>query len=120
MAVEQLTFSSLKARQPVSAAAVVVNPSVARADQKRLKHQADVILDRLKAGPVWTSELVSIARQYNARIKEVREMLAERGMTVDCTFRGKDGNNRYELRPIAGSKYQAELMARQAKEINHE
>jgi hypothetical protein len=47
-------------------------------------------------------------------------MLADRGMTVDCMFRGKDGNNRYELRPFAGSKYQAELMARQAKEINHE
>ena len=43
--------------------------------------------------------------------------LREFGQTVDLTAKGKDGNNRFELRPFTGSRYEAELMKRQSKAI---
>jgi len=99
----QLTFENLKH-----------NVSVPRADRRRLGRQAMAIYSILKAGPVWTEQLGIIAKQYNARIKEIRDWLREFGMTVDCTYRGDDGNNRYELRPFHGSNYQRHLMAKQS------
>lgn len=92
-----------------------VNVTAEKAEHKRLKHQAAVIINMLRAGPVWTNELRAVAAQYNARLKEIRELLASQGLTVDCTFRGKDGNNRYEIKPMHGSRYQAKLMQRQHK-----
>jgi len=68
----------------------------------------------LRAGPVWTNELSAIAKQYNARINEIRKILLDEGKTVDITAKGKHGNNRYEIRPFHGSKYQKYLMAKQA------
>ena len=115
MDAKQLTFVHLKNRVTVDLKTgmdVRPNPSVTRTEIRRLKHQADEIYMRLRKGPVWTSELSFIAKQYNARIKEIREMLRDSGMTVDCTFKGRDGNNRYEIRPIHGSNYQKSLMKR--------
>ena len=79
----------------------------------RLKRQAEAIYAALKRGPLWTNDLRAMVAQYNARIKEIRKFLMPQGVTIDMTAKGKDGNNRYELRPFAGSRYQAELMARQ-------
>ena len=119
---QQLTFSSLKARQPAPAN-VIVNPSVHKADERRLKRQAIAIYNHLKVKPIWTNQLSLIAKQYNARLKEIRAWIAPQGLTIDIIKAGKGpeaGNNCYAIRPIAGSKYQAKLMARQAKKINQE
>jgi hypothetical protein len=107
----QLTFDNIRS-----------NPSVPKIDISRLRRQTIRIYNHLLAGPLWTNQLVGMAKQYNARLKEIREMLAEYSWTVDMTLRGKDGNNRYELRPLAGSKYQAHLMQKQksAKALRHE
>jgi len=83
--------------------------------QKRLKHQAKIILAELKKGPVTTNQLRSMAGQYNARIKELRVYLREFGQTIDMTQRDPGGNNKFEIRPFAGSRYQAELLRRSAK-----
>ena len=106
----QLTFESLRLNPTVNPILYSENKI-----QVRLKHQAQVIYKALKAGPVWTAQLRAIAAQYNARIKELRECLQEFDMTIDCTFRSSDGNNRYELRPFHGSRYQAELITKQSK-----
>jgi len=81
----------------------------------RLKRQTQAIYRALQAGPLWTRNLRAMAAQYNARIKELRDYLREFGETIDVTAKGKDGNNRFELRPFAGSRYEAELMTRQTK-----
>jgi len=101
---KQLSFENLK-----------VNTTVPVEMAPRLKRQTQAIYRALQAGPLWTRNLRAMAAQYNARLKELREHLREFGTTVDMTARGADGNNRFELRPFAGSKYQTELMARQAK-----
>ena len=93
----------------------VPNPSAPVEIRPRLKRQTEAIYAALKRGPLWTNDLRSMVAQYNARVRELRTWLAKSGMTVDMTFKGKDGNNRYELRALAGSRYQAELMARQKK-----
>jgi hypothetical protein len=112
---KQLTFASLGERGTRHAERITVNPSVPIETAPRLKKQAKHILAALKRGPLWTNDLRSMAAQYNARIKELRDRLQEFGLTVDMTAKGKDGNNRYELKPFAGSRYQAELMAKQQR-----
>ena len=109
---EQLTFASIK--KPVLAAGPKPNASVPKADEKRIKPQAKDILNRLRKGTVSTKELVSVARQYNARLNEIRKHLARIGMTVDC-MEGKAGNNHYRIVPLHGSKYQKKLMERQKR-----
>lgn len=108
---KQLSFENLGQ----TSSTVTPNPSVPAEIGPRLKRQAQAIYAALKRGPLCTNDLRSMAAQYNARIRELREWLAESGMTIDVTAKGKDGNNRYELRAFAGSRYQAELMARQKK-----
>jgi hypothetical protein len=126
---KQLSFENLRQNSPAGRAGptgaagqtqIQVNPSVPAAIAPRLKHQAQAIYAALKRGPLWTRDLRAMAAQYNARIRELREWLADSGMTIDVTAKGRDGNNRYELRPLAGSRYQAELMKRQSKNISHE
>lgn len=97
-----------------------VNPSAPLEIQPRLKRQAEAILTALRRGPLWTNDLRAMVAQYNARLKELRDFLRSQGQTIDMTAKGKDGNNKYELRPFAGSRYQAELMARQQKIFSHE
>jgi len=101
---KQLSFENLK-----------VNTIVPVEMAPRLKRQTQAIYRALQAGPLWTRNLRAMAAQYNARIKELRDYLREFGETIDVTAKGRDGNNRYELRPFAGSRYEAELMARQTK-----
>lgn len=96
------------------------NPSAPVEIRPRFKRQAQAIYAALKRGPLWTNDLRSMVAQYNARIRELRTWLAKSGMTVDMTAKGKDGNNRYEIKPFAGSRYEAELMAKQRKKFNHE
>ena len=97
----QMTFSQLR-----------LNPSVPKAQRLRLSKQAKAVYNRLVAGPIWTNELITIAKQYNARINEIRKCLMEFGLTVDMVESRPDGNNRYKIVPLHGSKYQAKLMAR--------
>lgn len=98
---KQLSFENLR-----------LNPSVPKEAGIRLKKQAKVIYNRLITGPVWTSELITIARQYNARLNEIRKVLREFGLTVDIIGSKPNGDNRYAIRPLYGSKYQAKLMKR--------
>jgi hypothetical protein len=111
---KQLTFGHLRRqdRPPRRLREIPENISVQRADRKRIKPQTTEIYERLKRGPVWTNELAGIGKQYNARIKELRNFLSASCMTVDMTFQGPDGNNRYEIKPLAGSNYQKQLIAR--------
>jgi hypothetical protein len=113
---KQLSFENLQHAQRTPPNAVRPNASVPVEIRPRIKRQAATILAALRRGPLWTNDLRSMVAQYNARIKELRVYLyREFGTTVDMTARGRDGNNRYELRPFAGSRYEAELMARQSK-----
>lgn len=111
----QMTFESLR---EIRSDEPKLNPSAPKAP--RLKRQAQVIYRSLKQRPLYTNDLRSIAAQYNSRIKELRVWLREFDMTIDMTKRSSDGNNRFELRPFNGSKYQAYLMAKQAKRRTYE
>jgi len=119
---EQLTFLSMEkdtghrmqdTGHRIQDTEAKANVTADKSEKPRYKHQASEILRLLKAGPVWTNDLRRIAAQYNARIRELREQLRLSGMTVDCTFHGKDGNNRYEIKPFHGSNYEAYLMSKQ-------
>ncbi len=111
--IKQLSFEHLEKTRRASEPAV--NRTVPVEDAPRLKDQTRAIHAALQRGPLYTNQLAAMARQYNARIKELRDYLRPQGLTVDMTARGGDGNNRYELRPFAGSHYQAELMAKQQR-----
>ncbi len=89
---------------------LLLNPSVQAKDEKRLSRQAIHIYNCLRQGPVWTNKLQSIARQYNARLYELRQWLARYGLTIDKTD-GPDvcGNYKYELVELAGSGYEKNL-----------
>ena len=89
---------------------LAVNPSVEAAQRAHLKAQAIAIYRRLLAGPVTTGELIEMAAQYNARIKELRDWLKDHGLTVDKIGSKTQANNRYAIRPLVGSKYQAMQM----------
>jgi len=100
----QLTFENLK-----------VNRTVPSADSARLKRQAVAVYKALLDGPKWTFELLRIACQYNARIKELRDWLAEFGLTIDCIEHAESGNNLYKITDFHGSNYQEMLMAKSRK-----
>jgi hypothetical protein len=104
---DQLTFENLR-----------TNRTVPAADCDRLKKQAVAIYNRLVAGPAWTFELLRIACQYNARIKELRDWLAGFGMTIDCIEHEQSGNNLYKITALHGSNYQRLLMEKQGKKRN--
>lgn len=111
---KQMTFGQLlNTAQTDGKPPLVLNPTVPAEAAPRLKHQAKAILEALNRGPLWTNDLNRIARQYNARIKELRDHLRPQGLTIDMTARGADGNNRYEIKPLVGSHYQAEQMRKQ-------
>jgi len=99
MSDRQLNFSEL-----------TLNPSVKAEDEKRLSRQAIRIYHELQRGPVWTNKLISIARQYGARMFELRQWLSRYGLTVDRTG-GPDiqGNYKYEITNLAGSRYEKNL-----------
>lgn len=75
---------------------ILLNPSVEEKDVLRLSNQAQKIYGLLLKGPVRTTQLVSVACQYCARLNELRHALVRVGMMVD-EQKGKDGNNKYEI-----------------------
>ncbi|GAH43380.1 unnamed protein product, partial [marine sediment metagenome] len=87
---------------------IPLNPSVKKKDELRLSRQAKEIYDLLQLGPVTTDEASAIAKQYNARINEIRHALLELGLTVDEKD-GQGGNNKYEIVKFEGSCYQTHL-----------
>lgn len=87
---------------------ILLNPSVEEKDELRLRKQAKEIYGLLQLGPVTTDEASAIAKQYNARINEIRHVLQDLGLTVDETD-GTGGNNKYEIVEFEGSRYQAHL-----------
>lgn len=105
----QLTFEQL-----------LLNPSVQQADEKRLSGQTKRIweLFELREGgtthyrKVWTSEMVHIARQYQARLYEIRQWLMRFGLTVERTGKRGPGDYRYEVRNLKGSRYEKLLKKR--------
>jgi hypothetical protein len=115
---KQLSFENLQHTQRITRDAIRPNASAPLEIAPRLKHQAAAILAALKRGPLWTNDLGRIAKQYNARIKELRDHLRPQGLTIDMTAKGKDGNNRYELRPFAGSRYEAELERKRSPRLS--
>jgi hypothetical protein len=94
---------------------IKLNRSVPEADRPRLSRQARQILDLLRRRSIRTNELATIGRQYNARLKEVRDYLRPDGLTVDMVEKHSRGNNRYAIRSFHGSHYESELMSRQIK-----
>lgn len=94
---------------------LTVNPSVEASQRAHLKAQAVAIYKRLLDGPVTTGELVEMAAQYNARIKELREWLYPMGWTVDKISSNTQANNRYAIKPLFGSKYQRLQMRKSAR-----
>ncbi len=88
---------------------LTLNPSVKPEDERRLSRQALRIYTALQKGPVWTNTLVSLARQYNARIHELRQWLAPQGLTIDLTGKDVQGDFKYELVDSADSRYEQTL-----------
>lgn len=111
---KQLSFEHLN-RTGQTSQTVQANPSVSIEEAPRLKHQTQKILAALRQGPLTTRSLRVMAAQYNARLKEARMYLKRFGLTVDLVAKAKDGNNTYAIRDFHGSRYEAELMAKQAK-----
>ncbi len=74
---------------------IAPNVSVEEADASRLMTQAEKILARLQRGDkVPTGELAAIARQYNARIFELRKA----GYSIELVDRNYDtGETWYQL-----------------------
>ncbi len=111
---KQLSFEHLN-RTGQTSQTVRANPSVSIEETPRLKRQTQQILSVLRQGPLTTRGLRAMAAQYNARLKEARHYLKRFGLTVDLTAKGKDGNNTYAIRAFHGSRYELQLMAKQAK-----
>ena len=92
----QLTFDDIK-----------LNPSVLAEDQERLTNQARDIFHIMasenqqtkKLNRMSTSELSTMACQYNARILEIRRHLEKKGFTVFCEH-GEGGENWYQIMTI--------------------
>lgn len=79
---------------------LAVNESVLSAEVDRLGGQAGKILKMLQAGAVTTSQMAAVARQYNARLSEVRRAIHPMGLDVKLIQRNTGtGDNVYELRP---------------------
>jgi len=108
---KQLSFENLPKKQDRPA----VNITAPKADEKRLGRQALAIYNHLRAGPVWVSQMVLIARQYNSRIKEIRDWLSKEGLTIDLVDKKANGDTCYVIRPFYGSNYQRYLMKKNQK-----
>jgi len=97
---------------------ILLNPSVAEADEKRLSRQAERIFRLFcpdEVGhyrAVWTSELVRCAVQYMARLTEIRGYLIPYGLTVDNVGSDGKGNHKYQVVELAGSQYEKRLKKR--------
>lgn len=68
------------------------DPSVKPVDAPRLSRQCQLILDRLKEGPVTNTELVSFAMKYTGRLSDLRKA----GYHIQCRDRG-GGVHEYRL-----------------------
>lgn len=77
-------------------AEIFLNPSVPAEDEIRLSKQAHAIYKMLLSGKVSTSDMAQVARQYNARIWEIRQYVEQFGQIVKMT-KGDGGNNLYEI-----------------------
>jgi len=105
----QMSFSEL-----------LLNSSVRSEDELGLGRQQVAIWrlfckvedDRVRYEQVWTRQLRHAAAQYQARLSELRKWLIEYGLTIDCTGRGVAGDNRYEIVPLQGSRYEKRLKLR--------
>ena len=91
---------------------ILLNPSVRAEDEKRLSRQARKILSLLQERSeqgltVETTELNAMARQYNARLFEVRLHLARFGLFVDKvgTDKHRPGVNHYQIVPFEKSTF---------------
>lgn len=83
---------------------IPLNPSVKEKDELRLSGQALEIYGLLGLGPVRTSEAAAIAKQYNARINEIRHALVRKGLMVD-EIEGEGGENKYEIVDLETSTF---------------
>lgn len=98
---------------------ILLNPSVVlSSDEKRLSRQAEKIWRLFCPNEdshyvaVWTSELVAVAFQYNARLSEIRAWLIPYGLTIDVTGSNDRGNNKYQVVELEGSNYHKRLKRR--------
>ena len=83
---------------------ILLNPSVKDVDVERLSKQSIAIFNCFKRGPVKTSLAASIARQYNARINELRHALVKVGLMIDKQ-EGEGGENTYVIVPLDVSTF---------------
>ena len=89
---------------------ILLNPSVAEIDEERLSRQARDIYSLFKYKQfrlglkVTTGDLADIARQYNARVNEIRHALVKVGEMID-EIPGQGGTNYYEVVPLEKSTF---------------
>lgn len=100
MTSKQMTFTD----------AVKLNSSVRPEDEGRLSRQAKQVLDLFmsawKAGTtVTTTELMTVAGQYNARLYEVRRHLVSRGLCIDKVHREDSGVHHYKIVQLGDSEF---------------
>lgn len=99
MGCSQLTFDDL-----------LLNPSVESNDEYRLSRQAERIVRlfvkaRHGGRMVSNTELMEVARQYQARLFEVRRFLTAYGFCIDLVRREANGLNYYCMVPIDESTF---------------
>lgn len=85
---------------------VPVNRTVPADEELRLNNQAQKILSWLRVGKMTNVQMANIAKQYNARVHEIRKALEPHGFIVPLVEKGKDadgkptGVNWYELEDV--------------------
>ena len=85
---------------------ILLNPSVMIGDELRLSKQGRVIFRLFSEGrSVSNIELSQIARQYNARLYELRRALISLGWCVDLVSKVRSGVCFYKLVPLEGSTF---------------
>jgi len=85
---------------------ILLNASVATADELRLSKQARAMFRLFSEGrSVSNTQLAQIARQYGARLFEIRRALVGVGMCIDLVNRGRNGVCFYRLRALEESSF---------------
>jgi len=88
---------------------ILLNPSVATADEVRLSRQARAMYRLFAEGRVVsTTELARIGRQYGARLWELRRALIPLGWCIDMVSRLRSGVCFYKLVRVEESSFYEE------------
>lgn len=85
---------------------ILVNPSVGAAEEPRLSKQNRAIFRLFSGGrSVSNVQLAQVARQYNARLWELRRALVRTGFCIDLISKTRRGLCFYKLVPVEQSSF---------------